>query len=895
MMNMISPEFAILFASSILNFLWLACCPWALWILIDRLCLRNKPAARYLGSLACLAAIILMVPVAILISSDAVVKPPTVAVPVKNTDAQNLTTLTTNVPANESPTTFATPLEPALKANTANAFSLSSGSRFIASLKPWSSTIIIGYLVGVALFSIRLFRGFLYSRQLRHQATVIHEPAILKIVDEISRKLLLQTAPLVMWCTKTAVPTVVGTLRPVVLLPASWAKDVVGQQLQHVLMHEFIHLRRHDPIVNCFQNVAETLLFFHPLVWLVSREIRLQRELSCDAAVVDAGADLHLYANTLTDVAFSASRKAQAGAHVSIAVTSGRSELRQRIDRLLGKPTTTAGSAGVLSLTFLLILAILLASFTLQPTSTSAQDTANEVSVESKLSDLKGLTKDEFAGIVQDAEGNPIEGATVNVWHWSPGNEVTTDADGFFRFKPDQKRFDSRVEVRISKPGFAPYYNEVQEVGKKNFVVTLNQTTYAEGIVTGIDGEPVANAKLIFDQGEKQADGVRIGSVISTTETSADGKYRIYLAPDNYTVQVQCDAGVANTTVAVKEGQSVSLDLALREGVRFEAEVVDADTGEPFEGLVLFHWKEPKVTAISDADGKIVIEGLKPGKMEFSVGSEKIVHQPSGRTYYGHGKLGRWWSPEASKAWQRRTVAKDLGIKGLPRDFDDQRNWQRNFDGLEFNIRKKMKPVRIMVEQGVTFRGHVYDPDGKPVSGATVAPAKTGSGNSLTGDTRYSVLTKDDGSYEVVMPAGNSFEYNLIAHDGDYQEWRNWANGFSDTIKTKPGQVVDDFDLTLLRGGTVKGKITNPRPGLEVQAVPSTMRGNRYYTPTAEVAADGSFEIKFASPGVNFVQVSPFWMDPQQSPEGTNIITEVTEDQIVDGIELTAAPEPPQQ
>ena len=297
MMNTISPEFAILFASSILHFLWLACCPWALWLVIDRLCLRNKPAARYTGSLACLAAIVLMVPVAIWISSEAVVTSPPVAMETENTSAQNPLISTTNAPTIESPPALATPLEFAPLANTANTLSLSLRSRLIAALKPWSTTICISYLLGVALFSSRLLRGYFHSRQLRRKAAVIHEPAILKIVDDISRKLLLHTAPVVMWCTKTAVPTVVGTLRPVVLLPASWAKDVVGQQLKHVLMHEFIHLRRHDPLVNCLQNVAETLLFFHPLVWLASREIRLQRELSCDAAVVDAGADLHLYAN----------------------------------------------------------------------------------------------------------------------------------------------------------------------------------------------------------------------------------------------------------------------------------------------------------------------------------------------------------------------------------------------------------------------------------------------------------------------------------------------------------------------------------------------------------------------------------------------------------------------
>ena len=60
-----------------------------------------------------------------------------------------------------------------------------------------------------------------------------------------------------------------------------------------------------------------------------------------------------------------------------------------------------------------------------------------------------------------------------------------------------------------------------------------------------------------------------------------------------------------------------------------------------------------------------------------------------------------------------------------------------------------MAPVTIEIEKGVRIRGRVVDPDGKPVGGATAAPALTGTGNSLTGDTRFSVKTKADGTFEM--------------------------------------------------------------------------------------------------------------------------------------------------
>ncbi|MCH6575478.1 MAG: carboxypeptidase regulatory-like domain-containing protein, partial [Bacteroidetes bacterium] len=53
------------------------------------------------------------------------------------------------------------------------------------------------------------------------------------------------------------------------------------------------------------------------------------------------------------------------------------------------------------------------------------------------------------------------------------------------------------------------------------------------------------------------------------------------------------------------------------------------------------------------------------------------------------------------------------------------------FDYLDFDIRAKMPLVTIMVEKAVRIRGKVVDPDGKPVAGATVAPAN-GRTNSIT-------------------------------------------------------------------------------------------------------------------------------------------------------------------
>ena len=75
------------------------------------------------------------------------------------------------------------------------------------------------------------------------------------------------------------VPTVVGCLRPVILLPVAALANLQPSHIEAILAHELAHIRRHDYIVNLLQTVAETVLFYHPGVWWLSARIREEREL----------------------------------------------------------------------------------------------------------------------------------------------------------------------------------------------------------------------------------------------------------------------------------------------------------------------------------------------------------------------------------------------------------------------------------------------------------------------------------------------------------------------------------------------------------------------------------------------------------------------------------------
>jgi beta-lactamase regulating signal transducer with metallopeptidase domain/protocatechuate 3,4-dioxygenase beta subunit len=477
---------------------------------------------------------------------------------------------------------------------------------------------------------------------------------------------------------------------------------------------------------------------------------------------------------------------------------------------------------------------------------------------------------DELAGVVVDEKGQPLEGVHVHVWDWvdRPENQTGTGKDGVFRI-PDCGR-NQKVQVRFRKAGYSPVMFMQQPTGVTGFVVAMDSKTYFEGVVRGPNGEPAANARIRADQGPKTSDGGIITNVWTDTQADASGHYRLYVEPDAYAFLVKAPGvGVARLPkTPIAHGQAWSFDIQLQPGVTFRAVTIDAGTGQPVAGVRLWHWQHRDVEGRSDAKGEVAITEMLPGRFDFAV-------EAAGYT--------RWWSDAALSEWNHRRMRPGS-------------NWQRNFDNLDFDLKPEMAPVKIVLEKGVLIAGRVLDPDGKPIAGATVAPALTGSGNSLTGDTRFSVETKPDGTFEVFLPASGKAQYNLMAHDGKYQEWRKWANGVGPAIQTVPGMELKDVTLTLTKPATVRGKVVDvqgkPVAHREVRAHAVDKLENRYYDPTTTTKEDGTFELRFVRPGEHYIQAAPFWLTAEQAPGNSTRQVRLTAGKTVEAIELVGAERP---
>jgi beta-lactamase regulating signal transducer with metallopeptidase domain len=201
-------------------------------------------------------------------------------------------------------------------------------------LLPW---LVCAWLSGVLLLASRMVGAWLLVLRLKRSAVPVPD-SFEELLARVSGRLHVQRAVRLCRSALVEVPTVVGHLRPIILIPAGALLGLTPQQLEAVLAHELAHVRRYDYAVNLLQTAVETLLFYHPAAWWLSGRVRAEREHACDDAAVEATGDALSYARALA--ALEQLRGADSPP-AALALAANGGSLMQRIQRLVNADTRT--------------------------------------------------------------------------------------------------------------------------------------------------------------------------------------------------------------------------------------------------------------------------------------------------------------------------------------------------------------------------------------------------------------------------------------------------------------------------------------------------------------------------------------------------------------------------
>lgn len=196
--------------------------------------------------------------------------------------------------------------------------------------------IVALWSAGFVILSIKMINGYFWVTNLKNKASLVISEKIVHTFDSlkarmgIENEVLLKSSPLI------DVPLMMGYLKPVVMLPVSLISGFSERQIELILAHELAHIKRNDYLVNLFQSFLDVVYFFHPLYWIVSAQIRKEREICTDQLALQFAGDKILLANTLIQL-----QETRITPALALAFGKKQSAFTERIYRILGMNSKT--------------------------------------------------------------------------------------------------------------------------------------------------------------------------------------------------------------------------------------------------------------------------------------------------------------------------------------------------------------------------------------------------------------------------------------------------------------------------------------------------------------------------------------------------------------------------
>jgi beta-lactamase regulating signal transducer with metallopeptidase domain len=149
----------------------------------------------------------------------------------------------------------------------------------------WAIFFFAAWAVIASVMMWRVALSYCYLRRLKQSCSQPPQP----YQDRLKRWIACarMKRPVRLSCSEeTAVPMVIGFVKPIIVIPQSLARELTEEEFEQVVLHEMAHVRRRDDWMKLAQKLVEAVLFFHPAVLWIGRRLNLEREIACDDSVI---------------------------------------------------------------------------------------------------------------------------------------------------------------------------------------------------------------------------------------------------------------------------------------------------------------------------------------------------------------------------------------------------------------------------------------------------------------------------------------------------------------------------------------------------------------------------------------------------------------------------------
>lgn len=215
--------------------------------------------------------------------------------------------------------------------NWLNDFTLSVN--YSHSIKLISFLLILWLGIAILLFIFNIFCIYNISNMLK-LSNKIKDKKIIYIFNNCKKTINIKKNIVLLESSSVKTPFTFGLFKTFIILPKNILEKITYKDLKYILMHELFHYKNKDIVFNYILSLLQSLYWFNPVIWIVFKKIRYDREIICDLSVLKKinKNDYIEYGKTLINFAYKTSHKYNSNLISSIG--GNKKQIKERITKI---------------------------------------------------------------------------------------------------------------------------------------------------------------------------------------------------------------------------------------------------------------------------------------------------------------------------------------------------------------------------------------------------------------------------------------------------------------------------------------------------------------------------------------------------------------------------------
>jgi len=198
-----------------------------------------------------------------------------------------------------------------------------------------SMTVAV-WIAGLLVFALMIMRAWLDIRRMKNAARPVSDEEVLAVLEQCKQQLHITREMVVLESPLVQSPMLAGALKPCLVLPSRCTDWLSTDEIRYILLHELNHWKTRDNLTNYGIVAFQAIYWFNPLIWMALKQMRLDREIACDHAVLQS-LDERFHGDYGQTILRFASRASQPPAPFPLAspFVGPKSPIRHRIETIV--------------------------------------------------------------------------------------------------------------------------------------------------------------------------------------------------------------------------------------------------------------------------------------------------------------------------------------------------------------------------------------------------------------------------------------------------------------------------------------------------------------------------------------------------------------------------------